>query len=166
MSEEASVEASLSPPELEFVEIPVPKHRVLEVYGYLAHVEDGGSAEGTVSLADEAAPAAPEGGPKPYDEATLRRLWDESEKPMKRVLKYLADKPGQAVTTEELGQAVADLQVGGWEGRGQKGPASIAGMFGALSRRCGHRYKRPMPFDSGWGGVTMPPEIAEVIKSF
>ncbi len=130
----------------EFVLVPVPKSRVLEVYGLLARqpVSDDTDA---VRLRE-------------WTPALLQRTWDESPEPLKQVLRLLKERAGQAVLIDEL--ALAALGSGDAAHR-----KKLGGMLSGLTKRTREYGATTWPFvvrknpDAGVPEYSMPESIAE-----
>ncbi len=140
----------------EFVYIPVRKRWVPEVFGRIAELENG-----EVEVSEDARPGTAEAdGNGALDAALIRRMYDESYDPHKRLMKYLAKHPGDWIYTRPLAEAL-ELP---------KGARSLAGMLGAFGRRAQHRYGGLTPWISEWDPGAyqakhrMAPEVAEQIE--
>jgi hypothetical protein len=103
----------------EFVYVPVPLGRVEDVYRLLAG-QATESADASTALAQ-----------------TVRRIYLESDEPFRNLLRFLADHPGQPMSTGEVAAAL----------RLPNGAASLAGMLGAFARRSKSRYEGYWPFE-------------------
>jgi hypothetical protein len=79
---------------------------------------------------------------------------------MMAFLDYLADRPDEWISTEEVGTAIGYT----WN--------QVAGMLGAFGRRWEHRYKESGNwfFDNKWDHIEnhqdylMPPDAAGILK--
>jgi hypothetical protein len=97
-----------------------------------------------------------------WSEAELRKLWNESGKPMRKALALLAAHGGKPVPGDDIAKAL------GKTARGH----TVAGMFGALGRRLKHRHKGHRPFSRTWNAAltrweyTMPTEVAALVSQF
>lgn len=139
----------------EFVNVLVPKSRVLEVYALLGQPE--GSPVHGGSGGDSGRPVEGKG----YDRALFERAYRESSPHMKRLLEYLADNPGRMIPSGELAEAI------GYD------RSQLAGVLGAFGRRWKNRYKNPghwpfradnpVEFDGYWA-YWMEPEEVEIIN--
>ena len=140
----------------EFVMVPVPLDRVLEVYAVLGRDHQR-------QVQSEPMPEAvgpPSTRERATDPAIIKRAYLESSEKMKAFLDYLAARPEQWTSTEEVGNAIGY----GWN--------QVAGMLGAFGRRWEHRYKEAGNwfFDNKWDNVEnhqdylMPPEAARIIQ--
>jgi hypothetical protein len=115
----------------QFVSVPVPAHRVQEVYALLAQTPAGAKHEPTPA-------SGPENG---WTEQLVRRMFKESGDPMQRMLRMLAEADGEEVSTNEIAAAL-DLP---------KGASSVAGMAGAIGRRVNSRYgMEGLPWETRW----------------
>lgn len=65
----------------------------------------------------------------------MRRAYDDSYEPHRRLLKVLADRPDRWMYSDELARV---LELSG-------GSKSLAGMLGAFGRRAKHRYSGLTP---------------------
>lgn len=136
----------------EFVMVPVPRNRVLEVYALLAAPPGARGPAG--------AEATPDDERDLWDAALVERAYRESSDAMRGVLDHLADHPGQRILSADLGQVV-----------GYSRP-QLAGVFGAFGRRWNNRYKNPGKWfiKAEWSGAAdqwewwMEPEVAEIIN--
>lgn len=96
-----------------------------------------------------------------WDANAVRRAYKESADKMRAILRFLASRPDQEVSTEEIAEAI-DAKFG-WN--------TVAGMLGAFGRRCANRYGKPKPMweyrydDRGRTLITMPGKAAETIRS-
>jgi hypothetical protein len=117
--------------EEQFVSVPVPAHRVQEVYALLA--------QASASQKQEPTPASdPESG---WTEHLVRRMFKESGDPMQRMLRMLAEADGEEVSTNEI---ATELGL-------PKGASSVAGMAGAIGRRVNSRYgMKGLPWATRW----------------
>lgn len=102
----------------EFVYVPVPVGRVAEVFRLLA------------SLPGDTAEASD-------PERVVRRVFLESEENFRALLRFLAGRPGQSISTAEAAEALGL----------PNGAASVAGMLGAFARRSKNRYDGFWPFE-------------------
>jgi hypothetical protein len=134
----------------EFVNILVPKSRVLEVYRLLGQ---SGSANGVAP--SESSPP----GERKYGRDLIERAYRESPESMKRFFNFLADNAGREVSSEQIARAI-----------GRTRP-QLAGVLGAFGRRWKRRYRNPgpWPLTASWNGdvgmwlYVMTTEDAEVI---
>lgn len=102
----------------EFVYVPVPAVRVAEVFRLLAGLP-GKTAEASDS------------------ERVVRRVFLESEENFRALLRFLASRAGQSISTAEAAEALGL----------PNGAASLAGMLGAFARRSKNRYDGFWPFE-------------------
>ncbi len=90
----------------------------------------------------------------------VRRAYRESADKMRTLLRFLADHPGEEVSSEQIARAI-DARFG-WN--------TVAGMLGAFGRRSANRYGMSAPMweyrYDGEGRIllTMPQDVAEVIR--
>ena len=103
----------------EFVYVPVPVGKVEEVFRFLASVP-GDSDEGAPDM-----------------ERIVKRIFLESEERFRALLHFLADRPGQPISTTETAEVLGL----------SNGVASLAGMLGAFARRSKNRYDGFWPFE-------------------
>lgn len=137
----------------EFISIPVPVDRVQEVYEVL------GRPKATAQVSVPQAVATPDG---PLDTALIERTYRESPPAMKRVLDYLASKPGKTSHMTEVAKAIGYT------------PNQTGGALGAFGRRWKNRYHGGQdvqwPFEAVWDHdrhmmrYSMDSETAEIIK--
>lgn len=104
----------------EFVNMPIPKSRVQEVYELL-----GGSGHREEQLGHE------------YDERSMNRLWQEASVEVRRVLQHLSLHPAERVPASDLVE-VADVGTG----------RALGGIFARFRERCVKRYKRDLPWET------------------
>lgn len=119
----------------EFVTIPVPSDRVLEVYALLAseaarQPEEAGSALDAADSQDRSG----------WNAELLARCWRESPSPMKAFLLYLANNPDREISSEEIAPAIHRTR------------HQMSGMLGAFGRRTKNRYGMgTWPYSARWG---------------
>jgi len=141
----------------EFVNIPVPRQYVTQVYGFIAslggHV--GESAGQSASSADTVTDAD-----ESWTEDLIVRQYRESPPSMKKFQQFLAENAGKDFSSTEIAEAIGAEH--GWN--------SIAGALGAYGRRVKNRYKRSsFPFNQSWDHANgemrhgMTPDVAEII---
>lgn len=91
---------------------------------------------------------------------TVRRSYRESGDNMRVLLDFLADRPGQEVSSYDLADAIGARY--GWN--------SVAGMLGAFGRRSANRYGRTEPMwevrydEDGRVLLTLPVGAARAIR--
>lgn len=103
----------------EYVNMPIPKSRIQEVYELL-----GGSAP-------EDLPA------REYDEASMHRLWQEASVEVRGILQHLSLHPGERIPASDLVD-VANVGTG----------RALGGIFARFRERCAKRYKRDVPWET------------------
>lgn len=141
----------------EVVYIPVRKRWLADVFEFVARLERSGSV---VIEQPEAPPVVEAEGSGVLDPALIRRMYEESQTPHRRLMEYLAERPGEVIYTRALAEALGL----------PNGARSLAGMLGAFGRRAGHRYGGRKPWESEWDPAAyearhrMAPEVAEQIK--
>jgi hypothetical protein len=93
----------------------------------------------------------------------LTRMYEESPKAMKDILRALAARPDEWLTAPELAQAIQHKPNADWN--------TVAGTLGAFGRRVKNRYKRrSWPFLSQWDHsrgrflYSMSPDVARQIN--
>lgn len=119
----------MSSSESQFVMVPVPTHRLQEVYALLGQPP---------TVVPTTKPATDDNG---WTEAILRRLYNESADNAKHLLRFLAKADGEEVSTNEIAK---ELNL-------PKGAMSVAGMAGAIGRRVNSRYGMSgPPWNSRW----------------
>jgi hypothetical protein len=120
----------------QFVMVPVPAHRVQEVYALLG--QPSSSTPPDAPHATTTQTGDDDGG---WTDALLRRLYKESADNAQHLLKLLAKADGAEVSTNEI---AAELDL-------PKGAMSVAGMAGAIGRRVDSRYgMNGPPWNSRW----------------
>ena len=134
----------------ELIPVPVPRSLLADVHELIVKHERALEEE-----ADEADSAL-------VDEALIRRMYRESEDPLRRLMKLLAAHAGERMYTSRVAEELVELE---------HGSRSAAGMFGAFGRRAAHRYGGNKPWIEDWDPAAhepwhlMPEEIARVIRS-
>jgi hypothetical protein len=114
--------------ENQFVMVPVPAHRVQEVYALLGQPPSP-------------TPTKPTRDDSGWTEVLLRRLYMDSADNAQHLLRYLAKADGEEVSTNEIAK---ELNL-------PKGAMSVAGMAGAIGRRVNSRYGLDgSPWHSRW----------------
>jgi hypothetical protein len=103
----------------EYVYVPVPLGKVEDVFRFLAGLTPQGSEVGTDL------------------DRTVRRVYLESEEHFRDLLRFLAGRAGQPVSTGDVAEALGL----------PNGAASLAGMLGAFARRSKNRYGGYWPFE-------------------
>lgn len=135
----------------EFVYVPIRQRWLAEVLTRLAELERGGGGE-ELSEADASDEAT-----GTLDAALIRRMYEESQEPHRRLMEYLARHPAVWIYTGKLAEALGL----------PRGARSLAGMLGAFGRRAEHRYGGLTPWESEWDPGAyqarhrMAPEVAE-----
>lgn len=130
------------PQEPGFVYVPVPVGKVEAVFRLLS---GSGGHEGP-DMADHL--------------RSLRRVYLESEEQFRALLRFLAERPGESISTSEIA-----------EGLGlPNGAASLAGMLGAYARRSKNRYEGYWPFERLYNPIDdraelmMEDNVAEIVN--
>jgi hypothetical protein len=138
--------------QFDLVQVFVPRRHLAQVYAFIASLEGVG--------AEPSAAAHTEDG---WDEALIRRMYEESPTTVKRMLRALAEAPDEELTTDDL--AAAMKPGANWN--------SVAGAFGAFGRRVKNRYRRSTwPFEMRWDNdlsrafYKMSPAVGDIIKSY
>ena len=112
------------------VAVMVPAKHLTKVYGYIASLDNGhASGASTPALAPKPV------GAKTSDEWTpsrLRRMLEQSPPAIKDILRSMASRPGEWLTTEELAHAIQGNDTADWK--------TVAGTMGAFGRRLKNRY--------------------------
>lgn len=150
----------------DLVNVLVPKKYLSRVYGLIAELEGGTSPQpspAAVSTPSNGA-ASTNGGLGEWTPKRIRRMVHESPPAMKDVLRALAERPGEWLTTDEL---VAAMSKPGADWN------TLAGTLGACGRRVKNRYAlETMPFEKRYDHDErckmhrMPPEIAEEVQRY
>jgi hypothetical protein len=143
----------------ELVPVYVPRALVAEVYAAITdYLRSGQEPDSTLR---RMTPSQPIYAAK-WEEAVIRRAYEESGPPMRRVLKTLAARAGEDVGSDELAAAIGEGATS----------ANLAGVMGAFGRRVRSRYRQSRPFfASRWDAdrdrtvYWMPREAAEVISA-
>jgi hypothetical protein len=137
---EQNHDLTASEPAEEFVMVPVPKSRVLDVMAFLAApsgvISEPADLEGA-RVVDE--PQRPD-----WDPESLRRLVLGAHPTQIAMLKLLAERSPEAVGANEVAAALPGLS-GSYPGR------AVGGVVKSLGQRCRrHHERRNLPFDSRW----------------
>lgn len=111
----------------DLVNVAVPRIHLSKVYGFIAHLEGKPVASEAPEPEAWQAEAAAD---LEWTPARIRTMVDQSDKAMRSVLKALASRPGEWLSTEVLAEAVS----------GSANSNTIAGTLGAFGRRCKSRY--------------------------
>ena len=146
----------------EFVMVPVPSDRVLEVYWYLSiPTPDEEREDGPPLLRAVRAEGSSIKTELVWTPDLLKDQFARSPKSLKAIQRHLAANPGVEYTTDELAEVMNATN--GWQ--------SVAGALGAYGRRIKNHYGLPWPFscdydeDRGRYVYSMHPENAEVIAA-
>jgi len=140
----------------EFIMVPVPSERVMEVYAILGRDSNAPPEPEPAATF----PGDPGDVPRATDPGIIARAYRESSEKMKAFLDHLADRPDEWISTEDAGNAIGYH----WN--------QVAGMLGAFGRRWDHRYKDAGRwfFANKWDHIEnhqdyrMSPEAAAIIK--
>jgi hypothetical protein len=126
--------------EIEYVNLPVPKHLVPAVMALIVKqmLSNGDASQ----QPDEPTPTTSE--PMVLTEDLFKRIWKESGPTIRKAMTCLARRPGQAVSAAELAKEVFGSS------KGHKLP----GAMGAFGRRCKNHYDHVKPFSVEWNAVT------------
>jgi hypothetical protein len=143
----------------ELVPVYVPRALVADVYATITDYLRSGQDPDFTSR--PATPSQPIYAAK-WEESVIRRAYEESGPPMRRVLETLAARAGEEVGSDELAAAVGEGATS----------ANLAGVMGAFGRRVRSRYRQSRPFfASRWDGERdrtvywIPREAAEAISA-
>ncbi len=115
--------------------VPTPREFVGDVYALLARLMANNDEQVRNNLStaadDEEITLTP---------ALIRRMYEDSYEPHRRLFKFLATRPDEWIFPDDIVEA---LELG-------NGAKSLAGMLGAFGRRAKHRYGGLRPFESRW----------------
>lgn len=137
-------------PNMQYVQIPVPEHLVPDVMALIVARTE----------ATAATPAPSVGSASFLTASEVPKAWEASAMPMRKVLAYIAARPGKNVAGDELAKVLGKTDRG----------HSIAGMMGAFGKRMKNRHGGRWPFEAKWNAVDarweycMPASIAAVIS--
>jgi hypothetical protein len=142
--------------QIEYVQVPVPKPLVPSVMSLIAKhmAEESDGIQDTEAPADESKIIE-------IKKELAERMFKESGKAMRKVLRALAKHPGTAVPSSDVAQEV----FGSPSGR------QLSGVMGAFGHRCSGRYNGLKPFKSEWNFLeyrweyTMPANIAKWVST-
>lgn len=113
----------------DLVNVLVPRKHLSQVYGLIAQLEH--TASGTVPF-DDGGRSAIGNAPDEWTPSRLRRMVQESGPAMRDLLREMATRPGDWLSTQDLAAAIKDNSEADWK--------TIAGTLGAFSRRLKSRY--------------------------
>lgn len=129
----------------EFINVPVPRHLVTQVYEAIARLEAGepdepapaaptnnGAAQGAAQTNNGAAQAA-----APMQDM-VKRMYRESWTPHQRLMEHLADHPDEWISTREIAKALGLEQ----------DAESLAASTAAFDRRAEQRYGGAKPWET------------------
>lgn len=143
----------------EFINIPVPRKYVSQVYAFIGSLDHQSSAEEAPAAVEPSADTT--ATDQTWTRDLIIRQFRESPPSMKKFQRYLAEHAGQDFSSTEIADAIGAEH--GWN--------SIAGALGAYGRRVKNRYKRrSFPFQQEWDHQhgemrhSMTPEVAEIIR--
>lgn len=111
----------------ELVNVLVPKRHLSRVYGLIAELEKG------VEPKANGSPPVPAGSD--HDDWTasrIRRMVEQSPPAMRDILKAMATRAGDWLTTEDLAKSIEANPDADWN--------TVAGTIGAFGRRMRNRY--------------------------
>lgn len=137
--------------------VPVRDRWLPEVFARIAELE-----RGAVEIEAVDAVSGNETSTEDHDldPELIRRMYEESDEPHKRLMEYLAEHPDESIYT---GALAAALEL-------PHGARSLAGSLGAFGRRAQHRYGDRTPWVSEWDPAAyevkhmMPSAVADEIK--
>jgi len=112
----------------DLVNVLVPRKHLSHVYGLIAQLE-GASAAPTATI-DESPTSSD--STEEWTPARLRTMVEDSGPAMRDILRGLALRPGEWLTTQDLGTALKNKPKADWN--------TIAGTLGAFGRRIKSRY--------------------------
>ena len=117
-------------PNDELVSVMVPKRHLAKVYGLIAKL-DGGEAE---------QPSPSHGNADEWTPSRIRTAVDQSPPAMRDILRALAERAGEWLTTHDLAQVIQGNPNADWK--------TVAGTLGAFGRRVSSRYGlETLPFE-------------------
>jgi hypothetical protein len=134
---------------MELVQVAVPADRLMEVYALL----------GTANTPAESA-QKPSGESKPWTDKDLTQLLGEASETIRGEAKYLAGRPDETVTSEEI---ASELNL-------PKGWNSLAGANGAWGRKLKNRGYTTFPWktwydaNDGLARMMMTAEMAAIVN--
>lgn len=119
----------------ELVTVSVPRKHLAKVYGFIATLESGEPAATAVE---------PVGGDAVTDDewtpSRIRKMLLQSPPAMKDILRAMASRPNEWLTTRGLAEAIQGNDEADWK--------TVAGTMGAFGRRLKNRYGlETMPFE-------------------
>jgi hypothetical protein len=112
----------------ELVNVLVPRRHLSQVYGLIAQLEGAAS----VAPAEHRAATETEEQSDEWTASRLRTMVEQSGPAMRDILRALAERPGEWLTTEDLAEALTGKPKATWN--------TIAGTLGAFGRRLSSRY--------------------------
>jgi len=150
----------------ELVNVLVPRRHLSRVYALIGELEGAGSGTTPSPPSASGTAVAPANGTNDeWTPSRLRKMVDQSPPAMKNILKALADRPGEWLSTQELAKAIVDNPNADW--------MTVAGTIGAFGRRFRNRYGIDSPpfekrYDHDVGGKVyrMSTDIAGQILDY
>lgn len=137
----------------EIAYVPVPRQWLSSIYERLSELARESQAGGSAVVVQT--------GTQPcLDEQMLRRIYEDSMEPHRRLMNLMAEHPDEWRYSSEI---AADLEL-------EHGSRGLAGMLGAYGRRAKHRYAELKPWQSEWDSAReemrhmMPADVAETIR--
>lgn len=119
----------------DLVSVMVPKRHLTKVYGLIAQLENG-----PADAAEAETDVSPAAGSDEWTPSRIRTAVDQSPPAMRDILRALAERPGEWLTTYELAQAIQHKPDADWK--------TVAGTLGAFGRRIASRYGlENLPFE-------------------
>ena len=138
------------PEDDDFVLVPVPRGRVLDVMAFLSReprVAPSTGGEGDEATSD----------PR-WDADSIQRLLSDAPPLQVSMLRFLAERPGVPVTAGEMAERL-----------GRRGRA-VGAVTKALQQRSRYYSGRSLPFRRGWAPdlgnhYVMPEDVAEAVRT-
>ncbi|MCC6284232.1 MAG: hypothetical protein IT439_02845 [Phycisphaerales bacterium] len=112
----------------DLVNVLVPRKHLSQVYGLIAQLE--GAAPSATATIEE--PPMGNGATDEWTPSRLRTMVEDSGPAMRDLLRAMAARPGEWLTTQDLAAALKNKPKADWN--------TIAGTLGAFGRRVKSRY--------------------------
>lgn len=118
----------------DLISVMIPKRHLAKVYGLVAELEAVQTEQHRPAPATE--PTAAEG----WTPAQIRVAVQQSPPAMRDILRALANRAGEWLSTHDLARAIRDNPQADWK--------TVAGTLGAFGRRISSRYQlQSLPFE-------------------
>ena len=113
----------------ELVSVMVPKKHLAKVYGLIARLDSGEPSERATESENGSAAS---NDPDEWTPSRIRKTVEQSPPAMRNILRRLAERTGEWLTTQDLAEAIENNPDADWK--------TVAGTLGAFGRRVANRY--------------------------